>query len=76
MAEQKKTKILYAGQTYSVPATEGEKVISAMTSSAPVAVELALTAEQSLWLVVGAGIPVSVFEDRRPPMPGGTARIL
>lgn len=62
--EQRRARIVYDGQKYTVPAVEAEKVSSAMTSTTPVRVDLEVSGEV-LTLVVGAGIPVVVIEGRR-----------
>lgn len=73
---QRSSKVAYNGQVYTVPASEGEKVIAAMTASVPAGVEMVLSEDRSLWIVVGAGIPVSVHEDRRQAQPARQARVL
>ena len=65
--EQRRTKITYDGHEYAIPASEGEKVISAMTSASPVAVEITLDDNRTLWMLLGAGTRVTVMEDRRGP---------
>ena len=60
--EQRTSKITYAGHDYTVPADQAQKVIDAMSSGSPTRVEVKLSPEQSLWLVVGPGIPVAVLD--------------